>query len=189
MSATVSKPLGQRTEESVGETKTSNPQIVTIIGYGESEEGFYEMKIDSITSLDDQLQLNFKNFELKSQKEIDLITYKKVIKQRNIKEDPILPSLPFSLILSFIFSEKRKQWDNSILKRIEYEKQTLYFLSRDENGTECFITVLVAELHRIRIIIRSKQQMQEFLFQGNYIGTTKDFLEIQDTKKRFFGEN
>ncbi len=168
----------------------SKERIIEIISYGDMPEHDYQLKIDNITILGG---LHFKSirekrFELHSENECNEIIFQKQNRLFSLKHEK-LPVLPLDKILSRIYWEAKKNWEGSLLQKIEMKKVRVVGCLSDDAGKNCFITFLVGDLHRKRIIISSTTETVDYLFPENYVILTKDFSGIQNTTRRFFGEN
>jgi hypothetical protein len=154
--------------------------IIEIIGYGHMVDHEHQIKIDSISIMGD---LKFKSleqyrFKLYSKKECSNIFFEKQDQIFSLKHQR-LPIVSLEKILSKIYWENTNVWDNSFLQKIELKKTHIVGVVLDDVGKKCFLTFLVGDLHKKRIILRSETDMTEYLFPDNYL-----ILNIENTTTR-----
>lgn len=183
---------GTQESQEVEKRQISSKQktVIEIISYGDMLEHEHQLKIDNITILGDLdfKSLKEKNFKLYPENECNEIILKKQNHLFSLKHEK-LPVLPLDKILSRIYWENQKNWEGSLLQKIEMEKVRVVGCLSDDNGKKCFISFLIGDLHKKIIMLSSELETADYLFEGNYTILTKDFLNIQSISRRFFGEN
>jgi hypothetical protein len=176
-------------KQGIEKGKQESPMI-KIIGFGEMRDSQDQIKVDTISILGelDFSSLQKKNFRLHSEKECNEIIFEKQTKTSLIKEQR-LPIFKIDKILSKIYWEDQKIWEGSFFEELEDKKIQIVGVITDDHGEKCFLTFLISDLHKKRIIICSEQNMKDYLFEDNYLFLTKSFNAINGTFSRFYGEN
>ncbi len=107
----------QQTTRSKKEEKSIT--TINIIGYGELKESKNQIKLDTISIMGDLKfeSLYERKFKLYSEKECDIF-FEKQIKIVSLKEEK-LPVLIIDKVLSKIYWEDQKMWENSFFQKMQ----------------------------------------------------------------------
>lgn len=177
----------QQTTRSKKEEKPTT--MINIIGYGEMKLSKNQIKLDTISIMGDLKfeSLYERKFKLYSEKECDIF-FEKQTKILSLKEEK-LPVLTLDKVLSKIYWEDQKMWENSFFQKIEKEKTHVVGAIIDDTNKKCFITFFISDLHKKRIVIRSEQNMVDYIFPDNYIVLLNGFEPIQQSVLNFLRKN
>jgi hypothetical protein len=150
-------------------TKTKKPTI-EIIDYGCIVKNEDQIMIGNISILGDLKfeSLEISRFKLHSKNECDDLVFK--IQERTISlKYQTLPILLLDEILSKIYWENKKVKENTFLQKMQTINTQSIAVINDDFGKKCFLTLLFGDNHKKSILIRSEDNMTEYLFPGNYL--------------------